>query len=67
MWSWSESIKKRICRYLLQRYLGQYFQEKLSLDQLTVDLFNGTGSVKNVALDCVVCGNVVIRLGLCDF
>nr|QSV39518.1 autophagy associated protein [Locusta migratoria] len=49
--SWSESIKKRACRYLLQRYLGQFLEEKLTLDQLTVDLYNGTGTVCEVRLD----------------
>ncbi|XP_069689778.1 autophagy-related protein 2 homolog B isoform X2 [Periplaneta americana] len=48
---WSESIKKRACRYLLQRYLGQFLEEKLTLDQLTVDLYNGTGTVTEVRLD----------------
>ena len=48
---WSDSIKKRACRYLLQRYLGHFLQEKLTLEQLTVDLYNGTGKVENVALD----------------
>ncbi|XP_043525615.1 autophagy-related protein 2 homolog B isoform X2 [Frieseomelitta varia] len=48
---WSQGIKKRACRYLLQRYLGQFLEEKLTLDQLTVDLYNGTGRVTNVSLD----------------
>ncbi|XP_020295971.1 autophagy-related protein 2 homolog B isoform X2 [Pseudomyrmex gracilis] len=47
---WSADIKKRACRYLLQRYLGQFLEE-LTLDQLNVDLFNGTGRVVNVNLD----------------
>lgn len=50
----SDSIKKRACRYLLQRYLGQFLEEKLTLDQLTVDLYNGTGSVSDVSLDVQV-------------
>lgn len=55
MWpSWTESIQKRVCRYLLQRYLGQYFQEKLSLDQLNVDVLKGTGNVNDVVLDSQV-------------
>ncbi|XP_049877954.1 autophagy-related protein 2 homolog A isoform X2 [Pectinophora gossypiella] len=49
---WSESIKKRACRYLLQRYLGNFLEEKLTLDQLSVDLYNGTGTVSDVSLDC---------------
>lgn len=51
---WSESIKKRACRYLLQRYLGNFLEEKLTLDQLSVDLYNGTGTVCDVSLDCEV-------------
>lgn len=48
---WTEGIKNTACRYLLQRYLGQFLEEKLTLDQLTVNLCNGTGSVTNVKLD----------------
>ncbi|KAM9294636.1 LOW QUALITY PROTEIN: autophagy-related protein 2 homolog B [Gastrophryne carolinensis] len=47
----SESIKKRACRYLLQRYLGHFLQEKLSLEQLSLDLYQGTGSLSQVPLD----------------
>ncbi|XP_060119197.1 autophagy-related protein 2 homolog B isoform X2 [Heteronotia binoei] len=50
-WPFSESIKKRACRYLLQRYLGHFLQEKLSLEQLTLDLYQGTGSLAQVPLD----------------
>ncbi|XP_062863124.1 autophagy-related protein 2 homolog B isoform X2 [Trichomycterus rosablanca] len=50
-WPFSESIKKRACRYLLHRYLGNFLQEKLSLDQLSVDLYQGTGSLAQVPLD----------------
>lgn len=47
-------FQKGACRYLLHRYLGQYLREKVTVDQLTVDLYNGTGSVKDVNLDCEV-------------
>nr|XP_004226712.2 autophagy-related protein 2 homolog B-like [Ciona intestinalis] len=46
-----ESIKKRACRYLLQHYLGKFLQEKLRLDQLSLDLYSGKGCVENVMLD----------------
>uniref|UniRef100_A0AAG5CVV1 Autophagy-related protein 2 n=1 Tax=Anopheles atroparvus TaxID=41427 RepID=A0AAG5CVV1_ANOAO len=49
---WSDVIKKKICRFLLQRYLGRFLEEKLSLDQLNVDFYNGTGTVHNVTLYC---------------
>ena len=50
-WPFSESIKKRACRYLLHRYLGNFLQENLSLDQLSLDLYQGTGSLAQVPLD----------------
>ncbi|KAM7288234.1 hypothetical protein ISCGN_028498 [Ixodes scapularis] len=49
--NWPDGIKKRACRYLLQRYLGQFLQEKLTLDQLSVDLYNGKGRITDVCLD----------------
>ncbi|KAL1401642.1 hypothetical protein pipiens_020004, partial [Culex pipiens pipiens] len=49
---WSNVIKKKVCRFLLQRYLGQFLEERLSLDQLTVDFYNGTGTVYDVTLYC---------------
>lgn len=51
---WSDFVKKRACRYLLNHYLGQFLQEKLTLDQLSVDLYNGTGVIKDLSLDVVV-------------
>ena len=57
---WSDSIKKRACRYLLQHYVGQFLQEKLTLDQLSVDLFNGKGVVKDVPLDVVVSTFIIL-------
>lgn len=55
-----EFLKKRACRYLLQHYLGQFLEEKISLDDLTVDLYNGTGTINNVPLNVEVCGDKVI-------
>ena len=49
---WPEFLKKRLCRYLLQHYLGHFFKEKISLEQLSIDIYNGTGCVKNLNLDC---------------
>ncbi|KAL3285630.1 hypothetical protein HHI36_000162 [Cryptolaemus montrouzieri] len=50
-WLVSERVKKNVCAYLIQRYVGQFFEEKLTSDQLSVDLFNGTGSVEKISLD----------------
>ncbi|XP_041070018.1 autophagy-related protein 2 homolog B-like isoform X3 [Carcharodon carcharias] len=49
-WPFPESIKKRACRYLLHRYLDHFLEEKLSLEQLSVDLYQGTGSLAQVPL-----------------
>lgn len=48
-------IKKKICRYLLQRYLGQFLEDKLTLEQLKIDFTNGTGTISDVTLYCQVC------------
>ena len=46
-----EFLKRRACRYMLHHYLGQYLAEKISLEDLTIDLYNGTGSISNVPLN----------------
>ncbi|XP_060783916.1 autophagy-related protein 2 homolog A [Neoarius graeffei] len=51
LFPWSGSIKKRACRYLLQHYLGHFLEERLSLDQLSLDLYNGSGVIKEISLD----------------
>ena len=51
---WSDAIKKRACRYLLHRYLGQYLEQKITLDQLNLDLYTGTGTIADVVLDVEV-------------
>ncbi|XP_053954564.1 autophagy-related protein 2 homolog A [Anastrepha ludens] len=45
------TIKTKTCRYLLQRYLGQFLEENLNLEQLKVDLYNGKATVENVSLN----------------
>ncbi len=48
-----EFLKKRLFRYLLQHFLGSFFKEKLSLEQLTIDIYNGTARVECLHLDTV--------------
>lgn len=47
-------LQKRTGRYLLQRYLGQFLDGKLSLEQLNINLLNGRGTVNDVSLSCKV-------------
>jgi hypothetical protein len=49
---WPESVKQRLCRYLLQHYLGHYFEEKISLKQINIEILNGKIVLKNINLDC---------------
>ncbi|XP_051900923.1 LOW QUALITY PROTEIN: autophagy-related protein 2 homolog A-like [Pristis pectinata] len=60
---WSSSIKKRACRYLLQHYLGHFFEERLTLEQLSLDLYNGSGGLRDVQLDVWVRGEFLDSLG----
>uniref|UniRef100_A0A8D2IVI6 Autophagy related 2A n=1 Tax=Varanus komodoensis TaxID=61221 RepID=A0A8D2IVI6_VARKO len=48
---WSSSIKKRVCRYLLQHYLGHFLEERLGLEQLSLDLYAGAGRLSRIHLD----------------
>ncbi|XP_042637474.1 autophagy-related protein 2 homolog A [Orycteropus afer afer] len=51
LWPWSNSVKERVCRYLLQHYLGHFFQEDLSLDQLSLDLYKGSVALRDIHLE----------------
>uniref|UniRef100_A0A8C5BYZ3 Autophagy related 2A n=1 Tax=Gadus morhua TaxID=8049 RepID=A0A8C5BYZ3_GADMO len=63
LFPWSGSIKKRACRYLLQHYLGHFLQERLSLDQLGLDLYNGSGVIKDINLDVWAVNEFLESLG----
>ncbi|KAM6157924.1 autophagy-related protein 2 homolog A isoform 1-T1 [Rhynchocyon petersi] len=51
LWPWSNYVKERACRYLLQHYLGQFLQESLSLDQLSLDLYKGSIALRDIHLE----------------
>jgi N-terminal region of Chorein or VPS13 len=53
---WTDTIKKKVCRYLLNKFLGNFLEHKISLDQLTVDFYNGTGTLEDIQLYCQVSG-----------
>lgn len=52
--SWSQSLNKRVCRFIIHRYLGHLLKEKLDLKQLTVDLYDGVGTIKDLNVDTEV-------------
>ncbi|XP_037892435.1 autophagy-related protein 2 homolog B [Glossina fuscipes] len=45
-----DGLKNKTCRYLLQRYLGQFLDEQLNLEQLKIELFDGKATVNHVLL-----------------
>lgn len=51
LWPWSNCVKERVCRYLLQHYLGHFFQEHLSLEQLSLDLYKGSVALRDIHLE----------------
>uniref|UniRef100_UPI00398F0016 autophagy-related protein 2 homolog A n=1 Tax=Pristiophorus japonicus TaxID=55135 RepID=UPI00398F0016 len=61
---WSSSIKKRACRYLLQHYLGHFLEERLTLEQLSLDLYNGSGRLSAVQLDVWSLNELLDSLGV---
>ncbi|XP_066504657.1 autophagy-related protein 2 homolog A [Hoplias malabaricus] len=63
LFPWSGSIKKRACRYLLQHYLGHFLEERLSLEQLSLDLYNGSGIIKDINLDVWAVNELLDSLG----
>uniref|UniRef100_A0A6Q2WTK4 Autophagy related 2A n=1 Tax=Esox lucius TaxID=8010 RepID=A0A6Q2WTK4_ESOLU len=63
LFPWSGSIKKRACRYLLQHYLGHFLQERLSLEQLSLDLYNGSGVIKEINIDVWAVNDFLESLG----
>ncbi|KAI7801585.1 putative autophagy-related protein 2-like protein A, partial [Triplophysa rosa] len=63
LFPWSGSIKKRACRYLLQHYLGHFLEERLSLDQLSLDLYNGSGVIREINLDAWAVNEFLESLG----
>ncbi|XP_051506271.1 autophagy-related protein 2 homolog A-like [Myxocyprinus asiaticus] len=63
LFPWSGSIKKRACRYLLQHYLGHFLEERLSLDQLSLDLYNGSGVIRDINLDVWAVNELLDSLG----
>jgi hypothetical protein len=54
-WIWTENMKISVCMYVLQRCIGRFLEDKLTSDQLKVELFKGTACVYNVTLDAQVC------------
>lgn len=49
-----EIWRKKTVSYFLKKYLGHFLSESVTLDQLTLDLNNGKGSITDLNLDVEV-------------
>ncbi|NXH21429.1 ATG2B protein, partial [Bucco capensis] len=63
-WAWSEALKARAARYLLERSLGPFLEERLSLEQLSLDLRGGTGTLRQLRLCAPALDEVLAGFGM---
>ncbi|VDM61936.1 unnamed protein product [Angiostrongylus costaricensis] len=47
----TDGLHNRWCRFIIQRYLGQFLEQNLTLDQLSVKLFAGELSINEVKIN----------------
>ena len=45
-----EAVKKNLLRYLIEKHVGQFLDQDLSLEQLTLELTKGTGTLRDINL-----------------
>lgn len=64
----TEGLHTRWCRFIIQRYLGQFLEQNLTLDQLSVKLIAGELSINEVKInaqyvnDLMTSMNIPLRL-----
>uniref|UniRef100_A0A915BPE2 Autophagy-related protein 2 n=2 Tax=Parascaris univalens TaxID=6257 RepID=A0A915BPE2_PARUN len=49
--SFSDAVHKRVCRFLIHRYLSDFLKSKINLDQMSINLIGGTATVSEVDMD----------------
>ncbi|XP_049648614.1 autophagy-related protein 2 homolog A isoform X2 [Accipiter gentilis] len=60
---WSEALKARAARYALERSLGPFLEERLRLEQLSLDLRGGTGALRDLRLRAAAVDEVLAGAG----
>ncbi|NXX09286.1 ATG2A protein, partial [Larus smithsonianus] len=61
--AWTEALKARAARYALERSLGPFLEERLRLEQLSLDLRGGTGTLRHLRLRAAAVDEVLAGLG----
>lgn len=52
--SWTNTLKNKICCYVLKNIIGGYIKNKITLEQMRISLENGVGSLEDFELDSEV-------------
>ncbi|NXX16133.1 ATG2A protein, partial [Podargus strigoides] len=60
---WPEALKARAARYALERTLGPFLEERLRLEQLSLDLRGGTGTLRDLRLQAAAVDEVLAAAG----
>ncbi|CAJ0609902.1 unnamed protein product [Cylicocyclus nassatus] len=47
----ADGVHTRWCRFIIQRYLGQFLEQNLTLDQLSVELYEGKLTINEVKIN----------------
>ncbi|XP_074786316.1 autophagy-related protein 2 homolog A-like [Athene noctua] len=61
--AWPEALKARAARYALERSLGPFLEERLRLEQLSLDLRGGTGTLRDLRLQAAAVDEVLAEAG----
>ncbi|NXI48527.1 ATG2A protein, partial [Galbula dea] len=61
--AWTEALKARAARYVLERSLGPFLEERLRLEQLSLDLRGGTGTLRDLRLCAPAVDEVLAGVG----
>lgn len=52
VFKWSEVLNNKLGRYLLQRYLGQFLDSQIRMEQLHFSIYEGLGVITDITLNC---------------
>lgn len=50
----TDALQKRLCRFLIHRYLSDFLKSSINLEQLSATLYGGIASVSDVDMDVQV-------------
>lgn len=50
----TDVLQKRLCRFLIHRYLSDFLKSSINLEQLSATLYGGIASVSDVDMDVQV-------------